>query len=347
MITVTSTISGTYFSAVVPNLSFSITGTKAAVRMLIDDAEIYGEILYPVGGVITMSELSELFRPYAQESLSVTVAVTINELDADDNVLATSSMSCDVVYCTADIASGASNFCKTHFLTILLGEKITSMGRLEYLHYLGADSASCTAEYSDGTTATFTPTTIGGSGTYKTIDVSPESFTSEGKTLTAYTVTAGSRSARFVMDLSNPDCAPILIFVNSFGCEELAYCTGTHKLAPEYTRSTAYISGLQKNYDIAEKRKFTADTGIMNEAMANWFDDIFRSSYVRIVNIYDGTATVGKELLITESKSERTNDTDELPEFTFTYQYAQKNQNVLDLKRAGRIFDNTFDYTFN
>ena len=35
-----------------------------------------------------------------------------------------------------------------------------------------------------------------------------------------------------------------------------------------------------------------------------------------------------------------------VPRFTFSYQYAQRNHNVFDTLRSGRIFDNTFDNTF-
>ena len=55
----------------------------------------------------------------------------------------------------------------------------------------------------------------------------------------------------------------------------------------------------------------------------------------------------GKEVVITDSKSDRSNDDAELPRITFTYQYAQRNHNVLQLYREGRIFDNTFDDTCN
>ena len=81
--------------------------------------------------------------------------------------------------------------------------------------------------------------------------------------------------------------------------------------------------------------------------MANWLDDLFRSKCVRVANLYDGTVVPGKEVLITDSKSSYSNDDAELPRFTFTYQYAQRNHNVVQLERAGRIFDNTFDNTFN
>ena len=87
---------------------------------------------------------------------------------------------------------------------------------------------------------------------------------------------------------------------------------------------------------------FKANTGILSTAMSNWADDLFRSKEIYIL---DGT-TVGKEVTVTEAKAVRSNDPNALPSFEFEYQYAQRNHNVLQLHRAGRIFDNTFDRTF-
>ena len=56
---------------------------------------------------------------------------------------------------------------------------------------------------------------------------------------------------------------------------------------------------------------------------------------------------MGKRVTLSDSKSKRDNLRDSMPRFTFSYTYAQRQHNVLDLQRAGRIFDNTFDNTFN
>ena len=347
MITINSTLSGKYFSCTIPDVVFTIDGYRAAVTITVDGTEIYSEYLYPVDGKITLSDLGDLLTPYARQSLVIDVAIGIKEEYESDSTTNENSCEATVIYCQADIDDSTEDFLKNHYLSILMGTKVTAPGRLEYLHYLGTDSAVATAYYSDGTTATFTPPTVGGNDKYTTIDVSPDRFLTSGKTMTYYIVTAGSRSQEFTIDFDEPDCAPILIFDNSFGCEELCYCTGTHTVSPSYTRSSTYVKGILKNYKIEETRTFKGDTGVLNVPMANWLDDLFRSPYVRLVNIYEGTPNIGKEVVITESKSEYTNEDDVLPRFTFSYQYAQRVHNVVDLQRAGRIFDNTFDHTFN
>ena len=338
-----ATLRAKEFSSTIPDVSFQSSG-KARVVMTIDGDTVYDEWLYPVGGDVTISDLPELVTPYARQRQTVALAITATN-EGGTQIF---SGSAEVVYCQADFGDTlATEFLEQHFLSILMGPKVTAMGRLEYLHMQGSDSCTCTAYYDDGTTHSFSVTAIQTNGAYRTLDVSPDNFAQAGKVLTSYVVTAGSRSQEFQIDLTQPDCAPILIFVNSFGLDELAYCTGIHHVDPSYKRSSAYIGRIQRNYKIDETRAFKADTGPLTMPMANWWDEVFRSDSVRVVNIYNGNPTVGKDLLITDSKSEYSNDDAEIPRFTFTYQYAQRNHNVVDLLRAGRIFDNTFDNTFN
>lgn len=338
-----ATLRNKEFSCSIPDVSFASTG-KARVVIAIDGETVYDEGLYPVDNTVTLEELSDLVTPYARQRQTVTLSITATSEGGQQLY----SGSAEVTYCQADFGDEtAEHFLENHFLSILMGRKVTALGRLELLHVPGSDAASCLAKYSDGTTQTFTPTAVQSNGHYRSLDVSPSHFTAAGKTLISYAVTAGNRTQEYELDLTEPDCAPILIFVNSFGLDELAYCTGIHRVDPTYKRSAAYIGRIQRNYKIDETRAFKADTGPLTMPMANWWDEVFRSDSVRVVNIYQGVPTIGKDLLITDSTSEYSNDDAELPRFTFTYQYAQRNHNVVQLLRAGRIFDNTFDNTFN
>lgn len=331
------------FSCNIPDVTFA-TSEKALVNITIDGDSVYNEWLYPVDGSIRLEDLSDLVTPYARQRWQVNLVVTAT---AEGGSLV-GTESTIVVYCQCDFGGEtAGDFLDSHFLSILMGTKVTALGRLEYLHTTGGN-ASCTARYADGSTGSFSVGRAGGGNGYTTLDVSPGNFTAPGKVLTGYTVSDGNRTQEYEIDLSRPDCAPVLIFVNSFGLDELAYCTGIHRVDPSYKRSAAYIGRLQRNYRIDETRAFKADTGPLTTAMANWWDEVFRSDSVRVVNFNtDGSPDVGKDLLITDSKSEYSNDDAEIPRFTFTYQYAQRNHNVVQLLRAGRIFDNTFDNTFN
>lgn len=352
MIEVKKGLSGKYFSMGIPDLELAISGYRLGVSVKVspDNAswsEIYSEHLYPISSAITMSDLGNLLTPYARQSLVLYVKISMTEDFENSSQTATSEQSFTVVYCEGDIPTSCEDFTSRHFLSLLLGTKTTGIGRLEYLHFTGADTPSCTAYYSDGSSNTFTVAVIGGNGSYSTIDVSPSRFTSTGKQLISYVITAGDRRQEYEIDPNEPDCAPVLIFTNSFGVDELFYCTGLATKTPTFKRDSAYIGGLKKNYNIKETRTFKADTGPMNEDMADWFGEVMRSPYVRLVKFKNGVPNVGKEIVIDDSKTEQTNALDEIPRFTFSYEYAQQNHNVVELDREGRIFDNTFDYTFN
>lgn len=348
MITILQSLSGTYFSANVPDLVFSISGYRAAVTMSVDGSQIYSEHLYPVDGKITLAELDTLLMPYARQRLKIALSITIAEQsEGSDAPTSTATLSADIIYSAADIGTSAADFIASHFLTTLDGPKLTAPGRMEYVHFIGTDSAKVTAYYDDQSTRDFPLLPVAGNDRYTTLDVSPNQFVVSSHELLGYFVQAGQRSQWFTIDLSEPDCAPVLVFDNSFGVEELIYCTGTHTVAPSYKREQGYIGRYQQNYNITETRTFKADTGILTFPMANWADELFRSQCIHVVNFKDGNPNIGKEVIITDSKSEYTNDDDSLPRFTFSYQYAQRNHNVLDTLRSGRIFDNTFDNTFN
>ena len=332
---------GIFFTSGMPDVILSGTdGTSQQVTITCDGEQLLQETMWPAGNAITLTELGALLEPYARKQLVCSVTISADSAASTFTVL----------YAMADVGISAQEFYGGYFLSVLMGTKVTARGRRELLWYYGSGSASVAAEYDDGSADSYTASAAGGSNTYTCIDVSPDNYAREGKQLVAYTVTAGSRRQRFEMDLSEPDCAPILEFYNSFGVWEYIYCTGTHEVNPDYKRSSARIGGRLRNYRIEETRTFKADTGILNRAMADWADELFRSDEVYVVNVVNGSvvsADGGKEVVITDSKSSRTNDDDHMARFTFSYQYAQRIHNVLQMNRVGRIFDNTFDHTFN
>lgn len=355
MIIINKSLNGKYFSCDIPDIEFSIQGQRASVEMAVTHGDateiVYAENLYPyTNGIISLSDIGALLMPYAEQMLIFQLAITVREQNPEGDSWveqSSQSMACDIMFSAADVGVPAEEFYSNYFLSVLLGDKITAVGRLEYLHYYGSDTAEITAEYADGLSKTFMATIVGGNGDYQTIDVSPIRFTIDNHELVSFEVIAGNRRQRYLIDTERPDCAPILLFTNSFGVQEIAYCTGTHQVSPSFNRVSSRINGRLRNYKIDETRTFKADTGVLNAPMANWFDDLFRSKEIYVMNVVGSVVMPGKEIVITDSKSDNTNDYDKMPRFTFEYQYAQQIHNVLDLQRAGRIFDNTFDNTFN
>ena len=108
MITILKSLAGTYFSASIPDIAFTIGGSRAGVVMTIDGVRMYDEHLYQYDGSIELTDLSALFTSYAHARLSVDVVVTITDLGDDDAVIDTKTLNAKVVYCAADFTQGIS-----------------------------------------------------------------------------------------------------------------------------------------------------------------------------------------------------------------------------------------------
>lgn len=341
-------LSSSYFHAMLPAVQIITSAKRVMVTVKLGDSSIYEEELYAAGERVWLYDLGQLVEVWLIDTLVGTLTIKAEELDGTGAATGVSAVtSCEVVYGSVDMDVTCQEFCDSHFLTMLSSEKRTARGRLEYLHYIGSGAGNVDCWYSNGSRASFATTTVSGNGKFTTIDVSPDRFAKPGCELVKYIVTVGARKQEFVMDLQRPDCAPVLLFTNSFGCQELMYCIGKHEVKPEYVRQAAYVMARKRNYRIVEERKFYADTGTLTVGEMNWVDELFRSKEVYVVNFVGGNPRVGREVLLLDSKSEFSNEDDALNRASFSYTYAQRCHNVYDTQRAGRIFDNTFDNTFD
>lgn len=343
MVTVIEDLSGYMLSSALDTLSFSTTTGSATVVISVGSEIILEETYVPdAKNLISLRDLDRLIVPYLTSNLIETFHYIIKDIQN------TIEKDFTVQFCATEINMDAGTFLDEYFLSLLLGIKVTAIGRSEFIHLVCREACTVKAslEYMVGNrleTAERVLMDVTELNKVITVDVSPDLFIVVGKSLLTYTVTAGLRSIKFEIDQLNPDTAPDLVFTNSFGCQETIYCIGTHQVEPKYNRETAIIDGKLKSYQITENRNFKAKTGILSTDMANWAEELFRSKEVYLM---DGNAT-GKEVTITESKSERNNNPDNLPSFEFEYRYSQRNHNIMSAGSAGRVFDNTFDRTFN
>lgn len=348
---VRTALSGKYFSMSVPDVVVAVDGACVAITVETSGdgqswSKDYSETLYPVGGVVTLGDLGDLLTPMCRDLLWQMVRITLTEQDSSAADLATETMEFTAIYCLADIDATCDDFLKYRFLSLMDGDRLTAVGRAETLCYMGSESARCEAEYADGTTATITLDREAMSSEVSRVDTSAGQFTAEGKTLVAYTIYAGYRHQRYLIDFGDREASPVLVFENSLGVDELLYCFGTLTASPSYKRDQAYILGRRRSYKITETRTMKADTGPLSEAQAWWALDALRSPLVRLATVEGGKLTVGREIVVDDQKTEWTNDDDELPRLTLSYTLAQRNHNVPEGMKVGRIFDSTFDASF-
>lgn len=352
------------FSCQVPDVTFGVTYQRAKVAVTLTkqgtEYPLYEEYLYPdEKGQVSLTDIDRLVEPFAGRWLVFSLRVDISEervtvnTDGEESVTVadSASRSTTVVSCRANILNTtAADFCRDHFLSLMGGTRQTASGFLEYLSYIGSDACSCTAYYDDGTSRSFSVSSLNPGSDYTMVNVSPDNFLSAGRQLLRYVVSAGAREQEYEVIWDYPtEIAPVLLFMNSFGVQEIAYCTGEHRQVSAFERKQARIGRLKTSYRVDDKVTFKADTGILSFPMAEWWRDVLRSKDIRVLPVQNGGVLVGEGLpvVISSEKAELSNAPDALPRYTFEYEYADRNHNVWDLRREGRIFDNTFDYTFN
>lgn len=334
-------------SSQLKKIMFSTSDDSVRIRVTVGGTEILNELYYPdSSGNITLYEVDELLNTYLLSTLHASVYIYYTSGDEDE--FNTHGI---VLYCTADLQGiTQADFLAEHFLTHLRSKE-TNIRWREMLFYFPVMAElpvpNVTAYYDDGTNQSgdgqaCTPYTI------NTLDVSPAQFAVPGKKLLRIVVNAGSRSMTYNVSNEEVESAPRLLFRNSFGVEETIYCVGTHQLEPEYNRTAAMVEGFKRNVAVEENKVFKAYTGALSPDCANWADDLFRSTSIHLfTERQDHTIDRGREIIITDAKAIRSNDSDFLPNFYFEYTYSQRNHNIFDEVSAGRIFDNTFDNSFN
>ena len=366
MITRISSFNTKEFSCQLPDLEFAISMNRAKVAVEVEKSgerlEVFSENLYPsLGGIIRLQDLDILLEPYAGRWLTFDLWISVEEqtvsTDSGGNevetVTARATWNTSVVSCRANILNmTAEEWCSKRFMTLIDGAKTTAVGFLEYLYFVGdlPSAPVCKACYGDGTSLS-APLSFASIGDgYGRIDASPVNFLTLGKTLLSYEIKAGDRTQTYVVDNDvEPEVAPVLLFWNSFGVQELAYCTGELKQVSSFDRKQARIGRLKGTYVLEERETFKADTGYLTFPMANWWREVLRSKDIKVLTVVNGGVDLdsAKPVIITSEKHEISNAADHLPRITFEYEYADRNHNVFDLRREGRIFDDTFDYTFN
>lgn len=345
------------FTGTMENLVLKSPSAQVRVAIKVTSAygthEVLNEVYYPdKSSTVTIYHPGDLCEPYARQYGSVTAAASVYDITADG--VQTAALDVDlgtVLFGNVDPQTDASTFCEHHFLTILMGPKTTVLGRKECLSAYDAGDLTVTAYIKKGgdiTSVSGSLSPINTTGKVNDYNVSPDNIRevlqlSDGQQLLQYSCQAGVRRQTYDMVMEKVPPAPSLAFLNSFGCWEYIHCTGTHKKSSKFTYSTAVVGDKTRNYDIREQRQLTANTGSLNYAMAEWADELFRSQQVYLCT----GGKMDKEVVVSDVKDEVTNEDDNMPSYEFTWMYAQKLHNVIDTEtKRLRVFDGTFDYTF-
>ena len=292
---------------------------------------------------IYIRDLSRLPLPYISP---VVLRQSFNIIVTPADGSAGSVINFTVQYSLTKINVSAEKFLENFFLTTLRNEKITYPEQNEFLSLVV--SAATTIEiiaYRKSGSQSSRTIQISSSNVNKvvTVDVSPAIFSDPGS-ISYIVVTAGVRTFTFYLRRSSERLTQF-IFINTFGVKETFIPSGVTLRENNYKNLFGYFSGLYRKYNIELVKLYTANTGVMTEVMADWIESLFLSEEVFVLSS-DG---IEQEVTIEESTVKRSTARDELPAYEFKYRLSKRNHDefFVTIAQTSRIFDNTFDLTFN
>ena len=250
------------------------------------------------------------------------------------------------------ISENAEEFLPSFFLTTLVNKKITQIGRYETLSFYPQSTCSVyvQASYYSGDGIKTKEVLLMNEDdvvldAVNCINVSPAKFVDDSLgELIGFAVRAGERSFYFEVDKTLPKANPAIMFRNNFGCWETMYLSGTVETEYSIKRSHAYINGLYKQYDIDDTELYKANSGILLDSMLRLGMDLARSNYVFLM---DSSGVANDEIVFIDTEIKYANDDDSLPTFEYTYRRTSFVSSMLNAIRPPKLFDKTFDVTFN
>ncbi len=294
----------------------------------------------PVDGTVHIYHLARLLRPLIDD---VTAVFTFS---ADST-----SKTVHVVQSGVTVSESAATFLPSFFLSAVMTERDTSLERKELLYLIPIEATLPTVQavcsYWNGESIVTATKPVAGiivANEPCYVDASASRFVdSELGTLVAYTIVAGERTMRFRVT-TLPTAEHAMLFHNTFGAWEPIYFAGMTEDAPEYTRETAYVNGKMQLYNLEETASFKSWTGPLRPSGVALARDLARCA--KGVFLLEGSETTD-EVTITAVDVKYTSADNDIADFTFTWRRSSLWSATLKAVRPPKLFDETFDETYN
>ena len=294
----------------------------------------------PVGGIVRIYHLARLLRPLID---GVTAAFTFTA--------GSTSKTVHVVQSGVTVSESAATFLPSFFLSAVMTERDTSLDRKELLYLIPIEATLPTVQavcsYWNGESIVTATKPVAGiivANEPCYVDASASRFVdSELGTLVAYTIVAGERTMRFRVT-TLPTAEHAMLFHNTFGAWEPIYFAGMPEDAPEYTRETAYVNGNMQLYNLEETASFKSWTGPLRPSGVALARDLARCA--KGVFLLEGSETTD-EVTITAVDVKHTSADNDIADFTFTWRRSSLWSATLKAVRPPKLFDDTFDETYN
>lgn len=294
----------------------------------------------PVAGTVRIYHLARLLRPLID---GVTAVFTFTA--------GSTSKTVHVVQSGVTVSESAATFLPSFFLSAVMTERDTSLERKELLYLIPIEATLPTVQavcsYWNGESIVTATKPVAGiivANEPCYVDASASRFVdSELGTLVAYTIVAGERTMRFRVT-TLPTAEHAMLFHNTFGAWEPIYFAGMTEDAPEYTRETSMVNGALKLYNLEETALFKSWTGPLRPSGVALARDLARC--INTVCLLE-RGMAADVVVISNVDVKHTSADNEIADFTFTWRRSAMWSVMLKTVRPPKLFDETFDETYN
>ena len=292
----------------------------------------------PVGGVVKVYDLDRLLSPLIT-GVMADFTFTVNSISAGLHLIQSRTR----------VSMPAADFLDSHFLSSVTSGRDTTMSRKEMVTLLSPTEAvnvTAACVYANGGMCVPQSVQLASAlaaGQVHEVDCSPSLLVNDALgELVQYTINAGQRLMTYRVSPTQTHRLALLMR-NNFGAWEPCYFQGMNEHDPKITRELALVAGSVRQLKIDEEDTCKSYTGPLRPGEVQLFRDLARAYEVMLLD--GGVAT--DPVVISDAEVKHTDDDGSLPAFTFSWRRAAHTSAMFDVPVIPRIFDDTFDETFN
>lgn len=304
---------------------------------------------------VSLNGVTVLSETYYRDSSHRVILYDLDRLLIDHNLAGSrlydlvitaggQSFSASVFYCRCLIEGNVDSFLRKRFLTSSAERKRIYPGNAEYLSFYNPDNEEFFVElrYFNGSVFTVWDELSPVNG-FQTLNLNPDRWKRDDARLIGFDVHCGERHRSYVVDLNEPEADPAVVYNNCFGMRETFYFRGIKETVPSVTRSTAIVGGDVELYNIDKVITHKVNTGFLRQADLEAALDMAESDDVRL--LLDNGAS-GARIIFTDSDLKYQNALNSIRDLSFTYRLARRTELARSAPEKVRIFDNSFDNSY-
>lgn len=330
------------FSSELKEFKFA-SDSDVMMTFTIDDKTAYSQSYVPTSeGIITVFALDEIFKVQKTSSLGKCIISITNEYDEKIEY----SFYC--IQCSASLDVTATEFLDNYFLISSCSDsKNTAYGRPErfwILHTSGTRNLHRKCYYinSDNVISVETYTYPFTVNEYelKAIEFNSNEFDVSGKTLFKIEFYDEFRLLSYDVDIRKDIDSFLFEYENVFGLMDTITYFGLKESEQKATYESGQLNGRLINSNIQCYTETKVHSGYISQK------DIYPYiSFITSPKIFLSDDSMLRGVILTDQETAYSNDLSEMIDFTVTFRY-ERDMMIIKAK-DNRIFDDTFDFTFN